>query len=702
MKLCNKTVLNQAVVAAIAATAGLSAPTLSQARYMSGDFHNHTTCTDGSTSVQTLTNKSLTYLDYFIQAGHSGDGNRDCRIDDFAYNGPSEAVVQGPFSPPGTFGPPGQGNYWVNTIGEEAIKGDVRIRTSYGAPAGTRSMWRWQSLQEFVLPNITPAAEQADKPAFLGLEWTVPGHEHTSAAIVEGQYDQSPNTDLIAQFEYCFGAPANDTSGGGGQGWTCDISNEHNTALFNRFTDGTDLKDQGPPNYNASLIPQGGVNTNDTGDHVKSTAAIYWMREHAPESSYAVQAHLERNGPFVGGSNRGYDVSQIRDWNDAGPDIAFGFESQPGHQAQYNRGGYSADRGGNPLRTSIGLFTFGGTGCYAGAEPAQPGFKFSGNGDEQVPLTQQDFLSGEFEKVNDAQSPERVVVCRPGVRTTWDALLSEGRRFWFFASSDWHNRGSYGPFERPSNNDFWPGEYQKNYSFVRARNPQDPGQDIVDSLRSGDSYATMGDLIEDMRFRACVGRRCAGMGGTLKVNPGDDVTVYIMVKDPRGANHSPYRFPNPALLQLGITERLDRPTLRQVDLIEGVVSGKFLPTDAGYRRLMAPPTTVIANTWTEEDWTRSPWKRMRYTLQDVTENMYVRVRGSNLPAGTPYERDANGNPLRDDIASDNISCLDPACPPHVDGRYDADIEAWSDLMFFGNPIFIEIIGMEPENLQASN
>ena len=37
------------------------------------------------------------------------------------------------------------------------------------------------------------------------------------------------------------------------------------------------------------------------------------------------------------------------------------------------------------------------------------------------------------------------------------------------------------------------------------------------------------------------------------------------------------------------------------------------------------------------------------------EGMYIRVRGTNLPQGTPNETDADGNPLRDDL-SENIPC----------------------------------------------
>ena len=88
--------------------------------------------------------------------------------------------------------------------------------------------------------------------------------------------------------------------------------------------------------------------------------------------------------------------------------------------------------------------------------------------------------------------------------------------------------------------------------------------------------------------------------------------------------------------------------------------------------------------------------------------MYVRIRGTNIPAGTDNEQDENGNPLSDNH-SDNILCTDPACPEHIfegnigDGGTDlngdgdtedyiltADVEAWADVWFYANPIFIEV------------
>lgn len=42
--------------------------------YVAGDFHNHTVFTDGSTSIQRITDEAVaTYgLGWFIQSGHGG------------------------------------------------------------------------------------------------------------------------------------------------------------------------------------------------------------------------------------------------------------------------------------------------------------------------------------------------------------------------------------------------------------------------------------------------------------------------------------------------------------------------------------------------------------------------------------------------------------------------------------------------------
>ncbi|WP_049779307.1 hypothetical protein [Rhodomicrobium vannielii] len=642
--------------------------------YMSGDFHNHTTCADGAVSVKTLATQSMVNLDWFVHTDHGGAYPRDCRFDDFAYDGPDD----------------GQGKLWEDTVGKAAIKGDpaptTTSNTGHNANGTVRSaqqMWRWQSLQEYQFPDLIERRNALQQPIMAGMEWVVPAHEHTSTAIITGQYAAVPNVNGQAQFEYCFAVNSDDTSGGGGQGWTCEITNADNDKLRTRF--GAGKSDQGTGDYNSTLGTKG-INIADNGEHVKSTAAVYWMQEKHAGAAYAVPAHLERAGAFVPGQNRGYNIEHLRDWNNAAPDVAFGFESQPGHQAASNRGEYSADRSPNG---SAGQFTYGGTGCYAAAESAKPGYDFDGKA-----LTAADFgPNGRFAGIPSNANPTGVTLCKPGVRTMWDAMLSEGRHYWFFASSDWHNRGNFAPFDKYSTQDFWPGEYQKNWTFVR-KTSAGPAQDIVNGLRSGNNFVAMGGLIDDMSFKACTANACATMGETLTVNSGADVTVTIAVHDPNGTNLSPYSFNNPALLQLGIKQPINKPMVAQIDLIQGDVHAPYTASanpDA-YKDPLAPATTKIAKSWNFPVKAASEWKTVTYVIRSVTANKYIRVRGSNLPAGTPNKRDADGNPLRDDIGSNNIKCSDPACPAHVNGKFEADIEGWSDLSFFANPIFIQIKG----------
>ena len=86
-----KTQIALAAVAAIGTTALIASPTVATAaktagKYVAGDFHNHTTCSDGSISMQKLVKKATDKvdtpwgLDWFVQAGHGGNGNRNCTL----------------------------------------------------------------------------------------------------------------------------------------------------------------------------------------------------------------------------------------------------------------------------------------------------------------------------------------------------------------------------------------------------------------------------------------------------------------------------------------------------------------------------------------------------------------------------------------------------------------------------------------------
>ena len=736
-----------AAVAALGGTALSMAPTVASAaktagQYVAGDFHNHTTCSDGAISMQKLVRKSTGTtangqpdgwgLDWFVQAGHGGNGNRNCTLaEDASLATPAYPVTaQGPTTT------------WQSTTPAVAPKGLV------SGTSPNQVMWRWQSIQEFQYPIIEYLSAQKNVPLFIGVESVVAGHEHTSMSVITGQiplaldsytlpttpviaantsrYAALGNANALAQWEYCFDRNDVDTSRGNtavgsgvGNNWNCSVTGSLNAA---------------DPSWNATaqkLIPAGGVGTGTKG-HLKTVEAVKWMAQNHPNGSYYIPAHLERAGPFNPDGNNGFNVEHLRDFNNAAPNVAFGFETQPGHGASGNRGEYQPNRQTiqGVMTDSVGTTTYGGTGVYG----AQVG----------------------------------------GV---WDALLGEGRNYWFFASSDWHNRGIFGPDDRRTTQDFLPGEYQRNYTMVRNGTDKLRPQTIVDGLRTGNNFAASGQLIDRLAFIACasypgLGARtnasvealavtaattntdidkagCSTMGEKLVARPGADIVVSIVVRDPSGTNNSPYSFPNPSLAQISVTQPLNAPVLDHIDVIRGLVTGYQTPGTPGYsgawptntawlnystgvtaglgavpaaaKNTTAGAIKTFDNTGSASGWTtvagNTDYKKMTFRIPAVTASQYVRLRGTNLPALVPYETDAAGNPLTDIFTNANdttllcIPCTTvhstgnqfDGCPDHLatatgtspivgQKAVSYDVAAWADLWFYSNPIFVEVTG----------
>jgi hypothetical protein len=755
-----------AAVTALGTAAAVTAPQPAGAQkkgngtYLAGDFHNHSTCSDGSTSMQKKVKKSMDRdaatpwgLDWFVQAGHGSSGNRNCTLpEDASLATPAYPLVTDPNG--NVLGPQTR---WQQSVPPIQPKGNQS-----GTPPN-QNMWRWQAVQEYQYPLMEYLSRLRNEPLFIGIESVVAGHEHTSMAVITGQmplamwstplptapgYTAIGNANALSQWAYCFDRGVSDTSRGNlttqpgnvntgiGNNWECSVPGSPNNA----DPSWNDLAKKLVP-----VAPDVGIK-----GHTKTVEAVKWMKEFHPEGSYYVPAHLERAGPFNPQGNNGFNVEHLRNFNNAGPRVAFGFESQPGHGAADQRGEYTIRR--NNFGTSnapyyvdsAGGTTFGGTGVYA----AQIG----------------------------------------GV---WDALLGEGRNWWFFASSDWHSRGAFGGDDRRSDNDFWPGEYQRNYTLVRHRGQQVTPQTIVDGLRTGNTWVASGQLIDRFAFVACAsypgpGNRstaavealavaaarnntdvdlpgCATMGEKLVVRRGADIVVAIVVRDPAGKSYSPYSFPNPSLLQVGITQPLNEPRLEHLDVIRGLVTGYKTPGAPDYAgawpddwvdrdnpQRLKPLDSVPAaakntsasilasfngSTWTAVQGDPE-FKKMSFRIPAVTDSQYLRVRGSNLPPAVPFETDAQGNPLSDlwtnvaAVRSKNSNTVEfPAgtflripcttagtnvpdnaalytgvnqppidgCPNHlpvVDGKkmLALDVAAWADLWFYGNPIFIQVAG----------
>jgi hypothetical protein len=408
-------------------------------------------------------------------------------------------------------------------------------------------MWRWQSLMGFSFMNLKNARSlYSDKTIIQGYEMNVPGHEHGSVGIINGQFQNSPNVYSLAEFEYKFDASDADMTGGASLGWEKSTLSGHQRTL----------------------------------------EAIKWLQNNFPGESWLVPAHPERK--------KLYNISHFRDMNNAGPDVCFGFESMPGHQKEANRGGYTtgADGGG----------TYGGCGIYA-AE----------------------------------------------IGGLWDALLSESRHFWLFASSDFHDEA----------NDFYPGEYQKTYTWVKSRKN---AESIVEGLRSGNSWVVEGDLIDKLEFIA-QGIRNAVMGETMEFEK--KIHLSIIIRDPESNNN--------------INEN---PVLDHVDLIMGKITGIVESSDPNYNTPKALGTKVIArfdnkggiqdiNGITSIKWEKNKQGliKINYTVE-AGESCYFRLRGTNQGLNVAGETDGNGNPLLDFTLGQN-----------------SVEKAWNDLWFYSNPIF---------------
>ena len=200
--------------------------------------------------------------------------------------------------------------------------------------------------------------------------------------------------------------------------------------------------------------------------------------------------------------------------------------------------------------------------------------------------------------------------------------------------------------------DFWPGEYAKSYTYVAKRDYQG----IVDGMRSGNTFAVHGDLINALQFGAFSRVTPVTMGQTLDVKRGENVTIKI-------------RFQSPSQNYCG-----DSPVVDHIDLIAGDITGRAMPGTAAYSSDTNPTTEVVAR-FTNADWqVVNGWSVITYHMPRVQKSQYFRLRGTNLGLNAPGETDENGNPLVDTLAAgDNTAA-----------------KACADLWFYSKPVFVNV------------
>lgn len=450
-------------------------------------------------------------------------------------------------------------------------------------------MYRWQSVRDFAYADVLRNRDlYPEQQIGSGLEWNVPSHEHCSTGIV------ADDASAISAFEFMFDKGDDDTSRIGEMSFYGELTKQNGRSY--QWTDGVKKVTSKTP----------------AAAHLDAVAACAWMQEQkengAIDNGYITFAHVERAGTWTEAKGGGYNIEHFRDFNNAGPDVCFGFEGAPGHQVNNDRGGFGSG--------AVGGGTYGGAGYYTAT------------------------LGG-----------------------LWDAMLGEGRHFYNFASSDYHTHYTVG------GDDFYPGEYQKNHVKVVDRNRDriHSLDETVDGMRSGNLYHVMGDLIDHLEFSVTSLGNHAEMGQDLVVGAQHGFFNWFK-KSPIAIE---IRFRSPDLNANG-----DKPQLDHIDLIAGDITGRVAPGSAEYSKATNETTRVLAR-FDHRDWHRERNGEyvVRFMIRDLQKSTYFRLRGTNVPVNTPYETDSNGNPLADGLATQNLGL-------------DMDTEAWSDLWFYSNPIFV--------------
>lgn len=358
--------------------------------------------------------------------------------------------------------------------------------------------------------------------------------------------------------------------------------------------------------------------------HNKSLDAVRWMQANYPTTGYIIPAHVERAGCGV----NAWSIAAFRDLNDNGADVFFGFEGIPGHEKSSNRGEFGTG--------ACGGGTYGGAGIYV----AQVG-------------------------------------------GLWDNLLADSRKFYNFASSDFHNDAGA---------DFWPGEYLKTYVKVKDLNNDNlySQDEVLSGLRSGNVFSVHGDIINELDFKVFhgnsvknkSGKNFATMGQTLSVESGDKITVQIRFKTPAYNNCQ-------AGVNASSSYDCQPPSVHHVQVIQGrinpIKASKFLADGVTPNAAFnAIDTTVasIAKTFDASSWSTDAegFTTMTLSVTNVQNDMFFRIRGTNLGydvkkmsgSNIVYGTDATGSPLK-----------------NTPGTNNADM-AWDDLWFYSNPIFVYV------------
>jgi len=292
-------------------------------------------------------------------------------------------------------------------------------------------------MAKYEVPRIKAlqaSGKYADKTIFSSFEWDMPTHDHGNVGILTDNPMSDAALKAASQFEYLF--------------------TNRDPALFPA----------------ADVAAWSAQDARAFSTHADVLKAIAWLKKNYPDTSYLQINHPSRNPGK-------YTVAQLREMNDAAPDIVFSLEGMVGNQMEPDRGGY------NSAYTAANLpsRTYGGV----------------------------DYL-----------------VAKLG--GTWDALLSEGRHIWNVADSDYHFTTSQGLYS----SGYAPGEYARNHLWGDIKDPKS----LLTAMRSGKLFAVNGGLIDALDFKVQSAKGAGEMGSEVAARPDEALKITIRFKSPERNN----------------------------------------------------------------------------------------------------------------------------------------------------------------------
>lgn len=335
--------------------------------------------------------------------------------------------------------------------------------------------------------------------------------------------------------------------------------------------------------------------------------AVKWVSEQYP-GSYILPNHPSRHNDGDDEADYGeVTIEILRKLNDAAPDVVFGMEGMPGNQMD--------------------------PACELPASDIRAG------ADEMISVT-------------------------GGV---WDAMLSEGRKFYNFANSDFHFKISA---NENYSSGYWASEFSANNTWVEpGEDGQFTFQDVVEGMRSGNSYSVNGNLISDLTFTVSDQDGSAAMGQELSSVKDEEVTVTIRFQVPEKNNYETLYGTDTGI------EVDNTPELDHVDLIAGHITGKV--SEDQYDSTENTDAKIV-KTFTKEELAAAKGADGYYTLTYTTKadgDMYFRLRGTSTD-----EVDENGDPVTHERA------ITDERPARFDYINDYN---YSHLSFYANPIFVK-------------